>query len=214
MSWSAENATGAFLQSVKMGKKVMEPDMTEFISALAAGSSAQLMVEACGGIAGATTLALVAAAHQTGGRVVCILQGLDELESSKQAIGKEVNYVEFIIGDAQMLLLNDYMGADFVLIDCNMVEHQKVFAAAQMGANSHGAMIMGYNAFHKGACWSGSRTDLLPIGDGLQVMRIQGCGKASSPRTRKSRWVVRVDQCTGEEHVFRITSPHRKELEA
>ncbi|XXG43152.1 hypothetical protein AAC387_Pa01g3257 [Persea americana] len=214
MAWSAENATRAFLRTVKMGKKAKEPDMSEFISALAAGSNAQLMVEVCDGIADATTLALVAAAQQTGGRVVCIRTGLDELHSSKQALGKEANCVEFIMGDAQLLLLNDYLGADFVLIDCNMVGHAEVLRAAQTGANCRGAVIMGYNALHKGAWWSGPRTELLPIGDGLQVMRIPASGKASCSETRRSRWVVRVDQCTGEEHVFRITSPHGKELEA
>lgn len=187
--------------------------MFEFISALAAGSNAQLMVEACDGIAGATTLALVAAAQQTGGQVVCVLSGPDELHSSKKALGKEANCVEFVVGDAQMLLLNKYLGADFVLIDCNMVGHEEALRASQMGANSRGAVIMGYNALKKGAWWSGSRTELLPIGDGLQVMRIPAPGNASCSESRKSRWVVRVDQCTGEEHVFRITSPRRKELE-
>ncbi|RWR98129.1 hypothetical protein CKAN_02762900 [Cinnamomum micranthum f. kanehirae] len=201
MAWSAENATRAFLRTVKMGKKAKEPDMSEFISALAAGSNAQIMVEL-----------LLRSRQEPSG--VCVLTGLEELHSSKQVLGKEANCVEFIIGDAQLLLLNDYLGADFVLIDCNMVGHEEVLRAAQTGANCRGAVIMGYNALHKGAWWSGSRTELLPIGDGLQVMRIPASGKASCSETRRSRWVVRVDQCTGEEHVFRITSPHGKEIEA
>ncbi|RWR80685.1 hypothetical protein CKAN_00933700 [Cinnamomum micranthum f. kanehirae] len=169
MAWSAENATRAFLRTVKMGKKAKEPDMSEFISALAAGSNAQLMVEVCDGVAGATTLALVAAAQQTGGRVVCVLTGLEELHSSKQVLGKEANCVEFIIGDAQLLLLNDYLGADFVLIDCNMVGHEEVLRAAQTGANCRGAVIMGYNALHKGAWWSGSRRSYCQLGMGCRL---------------------------------------------
>lgn len=39
---------------------------------------------------------------------------------------------------------------------------------------AHGSVIVGYNAFHKGACSRGSRTDLLPEGDGSQVMRMHG----------------------------------------
>ncbi|KAF5207348.1 Peptidyl-trna hydrolase ict1 protein [Thalictrum thalictroides] len=56
--WSAENATKAYLRTLKMGKRNKQPDVAEFVSALAAGNSAQLMVDVCSGIAGATTLAL------------------------------------------------------------------------------------------------------------------------------------------------------------
>ncbi|XP_058104635.1 uncharacterized protein LOC131248384 [Magnolia sinica] len=213
MAWSAENATRAYLQTMKMGKRPKQLDVSEFASALAAGNNAQLMVEACSGTAGPTTLALVAAAHQTGGRVVCILRGPDELCSSKKALGTVANHIEFVVGDAQILLLNDYAVADFMLIDCNMVDHEAVLRSVQVGAKDHGAVVMGYNAFNKGSC-SGSRTVLLPIGGGLQVTRIQAGGQIRGGGARKSRWVVRVDQCTGEEHVFRVIPSHRKELRA
>ncbi|XP_058086423.1 uncharacterized protein LOC131233650 [Magnolia sinica] len=214
MAWSAENAIKAYLQTVKMGKKAKEPDMSEFISALAAGNNAQLMVEACSSTAGTTTLALVAAAHQTGGRVVCILSRPEELRLSEDALGAESDCVEFVIGDARSLLLNDYHGADFVLIDCNLEEHDQILRAAQVGLKPRGAVIMGYNAFRNRLLWtSGMRTDLLPIGDGLQITRVPASGM-EGVCGRRSRWVVRVDQCTGEEHVFRIKSQHRKELAA
>ncbi|KAF8379307.1 hypothetical protein HHK36_028740 [Tetracentron sinense] len=206
--WSAENATKAYLQTMKMGKRAKEPDVAEFLSALAAGNSAQLMVEACTSTAGATTLALVAAAHQTGGRVVCILPGLEELHSSEEALGPDADCVEFVIGDARILLLNDYRGADFVLIDCNLEDHEGVLRAVQAGAKNSGAVVVGYNAFCK-ASWgmSGSKTQLLPIGEGLLVTRVPAT-------TKRSRWVIRVDKCTGEEHVFRIKSSPRKNIEA
>ncbi|KAM6556670.1 hypothetical protein CsatB_003689 [Cannabis sativa] len=47
-------------------KKGKEPDVSEFISALAEGNNAQLMVMACAGALGANAQALVAARHQTG----------------------------------------------------------------------------------------------------------------------------------------------------
>ncbi|XP_077234403.1 DUF1442 family protein (DUF1442) [Tasmannia lanceolata] len=214
MAWSAEKATKAYLRTLKMGKRANEPDVSEFVSALAAGNTAKLMVEACGGTAGPITLALVAAAQQTGGRMVCILRGLDELHHSQEALGPEADCVEFVIGDASKLLLNDYKGADFVLIDCNLEKHESVFRSAQIGAKRHGAIVMGYNAFHKGLWWSGLRINLLPIGDGLQVVRIPASGKVVGGGARRNRWVVSVDECTGEEHVFRVTSPCRKEVGA
>ncbi|KAJ4727129.1 S-adenosyl-L-methionine-dependent methyltransferase [Melia azedarach] len=184
--WSSENATKAYLQALKMGKRGKEPDVAEFISALAAGNNAQLMVMACSRIATSTTIALVAAAHQTGGRVVC---------------------------DAENLLMKDYKGADFVLIDCNINGHKSLFRAAKESVKQglDGGLIVGYNALHNGSS-SEFETHFLPIGEGLLVSnRIRGneCGER-----KKSRWVVTVDKCTGEEHVFRITSSPRKESEA
>ncbi|KAA8533831.1 hypothetical protein F0562_031348 [Nyssa sinensis] len=152
--WSVENATKAYLKTMKMGKNAKEPDAAEFISALAAGNNAQLMVVACasGSTAGcSTTLALVAAAYQTGGRVVCILPGLEELHLSKQALGNNASHVEFVTGDAQSLLFHDYRQADFVVIDCNLENHEAIIRAMQAsGKHDHGTIVLGYNAFCKG----------------------------------------------------------------
>ncbi|XP_008776788.1 uncharacterized protein LOC120110748 [Phoenix dactylifera] len=215
MAWSAENATKAYLRALKSGNKAMEPNMVEFVSALAAGSGARLMVEACSDAAGPTTLALIAAAHQTGGRVVCIVAGPDELHSSIEALGPEADRVELVVGDARTLLLGEYRGADFVMVDCELGDHERVFTAAQAGAREAcGGLVVGYNAFCErswpsgsgGGGGSGLRVDLLPIGGGLRVCRVP-------PGAKTSQWVVRVDEFTGEEHVFRITSPRRKRIE-
>ncbi|XP_059459201.1 uncharacterized protein LOC132188690 [Corylus avellana] len=213
MAWSAENATKAYIRALKMAKIGKEPDVAEFISALVAGNNAQLMAMICPSIAGSTALALVAAAHQTGGRVVCILSGLNELHASKKALGPYANCVEFAVGDARTLLLDDYKGADFVLIDCHINEHKGVFFAAKKNAKHDGALIVGYNALHKGSWWSELNTHFLPIGEGLLVTRIAATNAASGS-LKRSRWLVKVDKCTGEEHVFRITSPQRKQIEA
>ncbi|GLT84426.1 hypothetical protein SLE2022_026580 [Rubroshorea leprosula] len=63
-NWSAEHATKAYLRALKMGKRGKEPDVSEFISAMAAANNAQMMVMVCSGVAGSTTVALVAAACQ------------------------------------------------------------------------------------------------------------------------------------------------------
>ncbi|PIA50020.1 hypothetical protein AQUCO_01300627v1 [Aquilegia coerulea] len=158
--WSAENATKAYLRTLKMGKRNKQPDVAEFVSALAAGNSAQLMVDVCSGIAGATTLALVAAAQQTGGRVVCILQGFDELCLSEEALGPDANHVQLSLERCISLTTN--IRADF----------------------------------------------------GLLVTRIPATNKVEVVAAKRSRWVVRIDQCTGEEHVFMIRSPPGKGIKA
>lgn len=216
--WSAENATNAYLKTLRMGQKANEPDEAEFISALAAGNNAQLMVVACANAATTTTVALVAAAHQTGGRVVCILPGHQELQLSKNILGSDACHVEFVIGEARSLLLSHYREADFVLIDCNLENHDGILGAVRAGRKRNGAVIVGYNAFSKRSWRSGgSKTQLLPIGGGLLVTRIatdvkiaDGCGGCG----KRSHWVVKVDKCTGEEHVFRVRFPQGKQIEA
>ncbi|GMI95798.1 hypothetical protein like AT5G62280 [Hibiscus trionum] len=61
--WSAENAARAYLRALNMGRRGKEPDVAEFISAIAAGNNGQLMVMTSANVAGSTALALVAAAE-------------------------------------------------------------------------------------------------------------------------------------------------------
>ncbi|KAF5743589.1 hypothetical protein HS088_TW08G00173 [Tripterygium wilfordii] len=216
--WSAENAINAYLKTMKMGQEAKEPDVAEFISALAAGNNAQLMVVACAGAANSNTLALVAAAHQTGGQVVCILPGIEHLQSSYKAIGADSYHVKFVIGDAKKLLLTHYREAEFLLIDCNHENHEEILRAVQISRRRNGMVVVGYNAFCKNS-WrsSGSETQLLPIGGGLLVTRIAANGKIGGGgcgNGRRSHWVVKVDEFTGEEHVFRVRYPQTKEIQA
>ncbi|KAJ8552768.1 hypothetical protein K7X08_020161 [Anisodus acutangulus] len=214
--WSAENATKAYLRAIKMGKRAKEPEMAEFISALAAGNNAQLMVVACAGAAdSATALALVAAAHQTGGRVICIIGSADKLNPSIESLGDNANHVDFVIGDANTLLMNNYREADFVLIDCNLNNCEGILQTARMiGEN---VSVLGYNALCMGSwrCQS-FNAHLLPIGEGLLVTtnRMAKKGGNFGVSGKKSRWIVKVDKCTGEEHVFRIRTSNGKPVEA
>ncbi|CAI9092083.1 OLC1v1027231C1 [Oldenlandia corymbosa var. corymbosa] len=206
-AWSAENATKAYLKTMKLGKNAKEPNGAEFISALAAGNNAQLVIIACATIVDYTTLALVAAAQQTGGRVICILRGEEELHISEKITGSNnATQVEFVLGDAEAILSNRYNEADFLAIDCNLENYDGILRAIQGSTRQNNTIVLGYNAFCKGS-WrkSGQHTQLLPIGDGLLITRM-----AANSRTvhqKRSHWVVKVDKCTGEEHVFRVRSP-------
>lgn len=203
------------------GQKAKEPAVAEFISALAAGNNAQLMVVVCAGAADSTILALIAAANQTGGHVVCIVPNHEELNASKNALGIASNQVQFMVGkEAQEMLLQQ---ADFVLIDCNLVNHEEILRLVQIGCGKkNGIVVVGYNALNCKGSWRscGSRTQLLPIGEGLMVTKIGAIGSSNSPRYGygtskiKSHWVVKVDKCTGEEHVYRIRIPQGKVVQA
>ncbi|XP_021756159.1 uncharacterized protein LOC110721329 [Chenopodium quinoa] len=214
--WSAENATRAYLRTIKMGKRGKEPDVAEFISALAGGNNAQLMVEVCGSIAGPTTLGLVAAAQQTSGRVVCILPGSTELQASKSQLSRYLDHVEFVIGDPLDLLTNRFKSGDSVTVDCNIDGHEGIFKAAQKGRvqGKGGALVVGYNAQHLVPSCNKLGGHFLPIGEGLLVSKVpKNHGirdyNGNGLNTKRSKWIVKVDKCTGEEHVFRVTSPQK-----
>ncbi|XWS37708.1 hypothetical protein CRYUN_Cryun19dG0068100 [Craigia yunnanensis] len=133
----------------------------------------------------------------------------------KKILGYDACHAEFVVCEAQNLLLSHYTEADFVLIDCNQENHEGILRAVRAGRKRNGALVVGYNAFSKGS-WrsSGSKTQLLPIGEGLLVTRIAAKAKIDGGFGRKSKWVVKVDKCTGEEHVFRVRFPQGKGVEA
>ncbi|CAA0809557.1 Protein of unknown function (DUF1442 [Striga hermonthica] len=185
---------------MRMGKRTKEPNGAAFISALAAGNNARFTVVACGGPADSTALALAAAAYQTGGRIVCILPDHQNLRASHLALGPNATNIEFVHGDAKELLSSQYKDSDFVAVDCNLESHEAIISALQekIERHHHNCIVLGYNAFCK-ETWRNSdlKTQLLPIGEGLLLTR---------RKRSTSNWVVRVDKCTGEEHVFRVRS--------
>ncbi|KAL3516996.1 hypothetical protein ACH5RR_023898 [Cinchona calisaya] len=189
-SWSAEHATIAYLQTLNMGKRGKEPNVAEFIAALAAGNNAKLIVMICAGNAGSRALALGAAAQETGGRTVCILAGLEELHASRKALGCHADFIELVVRNAQSL--DEYHGADFVLVDSKLEEYKAVLLTAQTCLKK--AFLVGYNAIH-GEPWNidSLKAHFLPKDDKL-------CGFE-----KKERWVVKFDKITGEEHVYRTT---------
>ncbi|XP_047329347.1 uncharacterized protein LOC124932722 [Impatiens glandulifera] len=215
-NWSAENAAKAFIKTMKMGKGVKEPDVSEFVSALAAGNNAKLMVAACGvdttGIS--TVLALLAAANLTDGKVVCILRSPEEINKYRSMLGENVQ-VEFSVGEAESLMVSEYKESDFVVVDCNLYDHAKMSRLVQTGGAA-AAIVLGYNALSNksGMSWSWGSDDskavqLLPIGEGLLLSRITGKGDRRRRKNGGGNWVVKVDKCTGEEHVFRVRSHGR-----
>ncbi|KAJ8900273.1 hypothetical protein K2173_024913 [Erythroxylum novogranatense] len=208
--WSAENATRAYLQAIKMGKTHEVPDVSEFISALAAGNSSQLMVIASGTVpAESTLISLVAAAHQTGGRVACVLPSLPDNYVTKQTLGPYTECVKFHKGDVKTPLLREYKGeVDFVLIDCEMEDSTGIFRVAEACSKHGKGIVVGYNALHKRSWSSEFETHLLPIADGLLVTRL---GRFPNGGERKrNKWVTTFDKYTGEEHVYRLTATDRR----
>lgn len=57
-----------------------------------------------------------------------------------------------MVGDASTVLLADYPGEDFVLIDCDLEDNEGVLRSAEVGRRCDGVVVVGYNAFHSGSC--------------------------------------------------------------
>ncbi|MQM06692.1 hypothetical protein Taro_039519, partial [Colocasia esculenta] len=240
MGWSPKSAAKAYLDTLKLCKddnerkheqsKSLEPECTEFLSALAAGMRAQLIVEVSTE-ASASTIALAAAARQTGGRLVCILPKPDILEESKEVIKESGlnDMVEFKVGDPYKLLPS-YENIDFSLVDCTTEANTGLLKLLDM--NPKRAVVVANNLMggREGLCGvirglngKGSvRSMKHPIGNGMEVTMIGDSdefadvdtkevprerkkGKASlRRRPSKSRWVMEVDKESGEEHIFRV----------
>jgi len=156
----------------------LEPDSAEFISALAAGLRAKRLLE-IGGSSGISTIALAAAARQTGGRLRSI-----EKEGERQSEARETiarlglgESVEFVLGDAAAVLPGISEPVEFALIDCEKDDYIRFFDMIPAAA---GAVIVADNILSHGltdyVAHVRSRHDVesvtLPIGKGLELTRL------------------------------------------
>ncbi|MGD0618928.1 MAG: DUF1442 domain-containing protein [Bryobacteraceae bacterium] len=153
----------------------LEPVSAEFITALAAGIGAKRLLE-IGGSSGISTIALAAAARETGGRLVSI-----EIEPTRQAESCETiqrlglaDYVEFVLADAALVLPSQREPFDFALIDCEKNDYIRFFDMIPAGP---GTVVVADNILSHGITdyvahvrlRGGVQSVTLPIGKGLEV---------------------------------------------
>jgi predicted O-methyltransferase YrrM len=156
----------------------LEPASAEFIWALAAGIGAKRLLE-IGGSSGISTIALAAAARETGGRLTSI-----EIEPNRQAEARETirrlkldNHVEFILADAAQVLRGLAEPFEFALIDCEKDDYIRFFEMIPAGP---GTVVVADNILsHRMADYvahvrsrGGAESVTLPIGKGLEVTRL------------------------------------------
>ncbi|KAF5733514.1 hypothetical protein HS088_TW17G01058 [Tripterygium wilfordii] len=231
MEWSAASATKAYFDTLKLCEnhrrrsnswKTRELGSTEFLSALAAGMRAKLIVEVTPRVS-PSTIALATAARHTGGRLVCILPEPVLPESKK--IVKDMGLkdaIEFKTGDPSELLPS-YRNIDFSLVDCKNDECTRLLKL--LDVNPQRSMVVANNLVGDKKWLEGHvrekkekiavRSIKYPIGTGMEVTMISGTngiekqnqspsrGSSLRKNTTKSNWVVNVDE-NGEEHIFRV----------
>lgn len=205
--------------------RTQEPESNEFISALAAGMKAKLIVEISPSVS-LSTIALAAAARQTGGRLVCILPETVLAESEKIIKDSGLkDIVEFETADPSELL-SHYRNIDFSLVDCKNDDYQRFLKLLDVNmersvvvANNLVCEKRGLEGYVKGMKDKVEvRSMKRPIGKGMEITMIGKTNDIEKIReihhkTRstdikrkacKSDWVVKFDEESGEEHIFRV----------
>lgn len=199
---------------------MQEPGSNEFVSAIAAGMKAKLIVEVTSR-ASSSTIALAAAARQTGGKLVCILPE-PVLDESKEVINNSglKDQVEFRTEDPSQLLPS-FENIDFSFVDCKDESYAKLLNL--LDVNPMRSVVVANNLVgdRKGLGGCVRRKDdgkvavrsvKHPIGKGMEVTMISKNDETDKRLVRgqhsrernKSKWVAKFDKESGEEHIFRI----------
>ncbi|KAK1424983.1 hypothetical protein QVD17_20325 [Tagetes erecta] len=212
--WSPETASKAYIDTVKICKKFKESDHVELISAMAGGWNPRLIVEAwSSGTDITTTIALGIAAHHLGARYVCIVQNEESKLEYQTAVKDHGCLVpEVVVGEAKDVM-SRLPEVEFMVVDGRRKDLYELFRHARL--SRRGAVLLWTNGVKKCMArfqWdlviSGNsrlvRSVIMPVGRGLNIAYVKenrGFGKSSYRNF--GRWITRVDQKTGEEHVFR-----------
>ncbi len=154
----------------------LEPVSAEFLHALATGCRARRMLEV-GGSSGISTIALAAAARETGGRLLSI-----EVVASRQAEARQTlrelqleAQVELVLADAASVLPGQD-GLELVLLDCEKEDYVSFFDMLRLAP---GAVVVADNVLSHGL-WdyvrhvrarAGAESVTLAIGKGLELTR-------------------------------------------
>ncbi len=154
----------------------LEPASAHFLHALATGCRARRLLEV-GGSSGISTIALAAAARETGGRLVSI-----EIEPGRQAEARETlrqlrleAQVELLLADAASVLPREE-ALELVLLDCEKEDYARFFDMLRLAP---GGLVVADNILsHR--LWdyvrhvrsrAGAESVTLPIGKGLELTR-------------------------------------------
>ncbi|KAL2902220.1 Calsyntenin-2 [Bienertia sinuspersici] len=218
--WSPENASKAYIDTVKSCELYQESGVAELISAMAAGWNSKLIVETwSNGNFIPRSIGLAIAARHTSGRHVCIVpdeRSRSDYTQAMSASNTGVSSPEILVGEPEEVM-SELECVDFLVVDNRRRDFARFLRLARL--SSRGAVLVCKNACAKtasSACkWRGIldagkyrvvRTAFLPVGPGLDIAHVAASGGlGSGETTNKRRWIRHVDQVSGEEHVIRTT---------
>ena len=177
-----------------LGSRLIEPKYMEFISALAAGKRAELMMEIT--LDGITplTIALAVATKQTGGQLICVGNEEYDIEKSKALVTRNSleNVIKIEYGNS-CEVIKQYKNIDFAIIDCKFQDHLKIFKTLYLNPSRSTMVVNNFHHRRDGISFAevvegincGVKCVTLPIGD---EMDLQELGQLVSERsTRDTR---------------------------
>ncbi|RVW31548.1 hypothetical protein CK203_087935 [Vitis vinifera] len=207
MKWSPQDAMKAYLHTLQLCKthfndqdctlgtrNLIQPQCMEFISALAAGNQAKLMVQITSdqGIT-PLTIALAVAAKHTKARFICILHQLQDIEDCKAQLScynlKDV--VELVHGDPCEVIMG-FKNIDFAVIDCKLEDYLRLFKIIDV--NPRGSVVVASNLERRrnGASFGevvkgrkGVEYVTRSIGEGMELTRIRLCCKPQKKKYKR-----------------------------
>ncbi|XP_034677239.1 uncharacterized protein LOC117907707 [Vitis riparia] len=140
MKWSPQDAMKAYLHTLQLSKiqygqdctlgttKLIQPQCMEFLSALAAGNQAKVMVQVLSneGV-NPLTIALAVAAKHCRGRFICFLDQQQDIEDCTAQLScyDLEDVVEFMHGNPCEVIIQ-LKNIDFAVIDCKFKDHLRL----------------------------------------------------------------------------------------
>ncbi|XP_027093488.2 uncharacterized protein [Coffea arabica] len=219
MEWCPEHAMKAYLKTLHLRKNYSdrtstrgspefeEPKIMEFLSALAAGNCAKLIVQITTEGVTPVTLALAVAARQIGGKFVCIIpHDHDDEEDINKSICTHhqlngcdhLKDVIHIVAGNPCEIIKQFKKIDFMVVDSKVGDHLKLLKTADL--NSKGSLMVMTNLFINGQKRASLREILkakdgvycksvtIPVGEGIELTKIVPSNKHG--RKRRTRFHV------------------------
>ncbi|KAJ4829311.1 hypothetical protein Tsubulata_037947 [Turnera subulata] len=197
MEWSPHDAMKAYLQTLELCKEqskentshgastsAIEPKCPEFVSALAAGKQARLIVEISSEGITPLTIALSVAAKHSGGRLVCIISHQEGQQKKNTTHSPDHDFedvIEVVYGNDPEGMIMQYKNIDFAVIDGKLEFHPKflerisvnprgsIIVRHNLHCREHGVMSVGDYVCNAN---KGVECVTLPIGEGMELTRI------------------------------------------
>ncbi|XP_076937026.1 uncharacterized protein LOC143604431 [Bidens hawaiensis] len=199
-----------------MFKDSVQLEAVELISAMAGGWKPRLIVEAWSRGSNITTsIGLSIAARHQSSRYVCIVPNQRaKLEFETLLKDRDSPMPELVVGEAKdvMAILPE---VEFMVVDAKRKDMYELFRLAKL--SHRGAVLLCTNGNHRFGAGFGwdlvvgkksrlVRSSVIPVGQGLYIAYARKkCESEKILLRNGSRWmwITRIDQKTGEEHIFR-----------
>ncbi|KAK6246629.1 hypothetical protein SCA6_009719 [Theobroma cacao] len=206
MEWSPQDAMKAYLHTLHLVRDpnpaettgVVEPQCLEFISALAAGKRAKLIVEITTQGVTPLTVALGVAAKQSGGQLICILVDDDGDDHRHVDVGSMTTGLDHVMklvrGISPCEMLMQLNNVDFAVIDCKFHGYLKLFREVDVNPSASTVIVHNLHRTKAGVSFAqivkrtkGVESVTLPIGEGIELTRIGGFLRAARSKPCEDR---------------------------